>query len=410
MAHAQGDSGGDAARVYVIVALIAAFGVAFTVLVYFVFLPLYGARASGLASFFALAAFGTIYLSRSLYGEVPALAFVLLGLLAWRQGLARERGALLLIAAGLCFGLAVLTKAFMAAAALAVVGAYVFDRVSHRRISPRGILLPAAGTLVIMGAWQAVEFAGRHLVAGDKPSLALYYRHSLSFGLGPVWENVGLVATVVPVLVLGVFAVGMAVPRVFRDHYDPALVVLFLLAPLTVFWFAFFTPMHLPRYLWYPAVIAAMFSGPLADRMMSAGRIAPAINPRVFTPARVAVAGLLAWVYLAPGVETAYKVFSADQAGPDRAVARYVAELPAGARIATTYWPAERLLNFLDARRVTVLTPGTAAGADYDVLIDSDRAEVAAGPGDDSGRRFGHYVVYRMDEGAEQLASMRGNP
>ena len=100
--------------------VLASFGVALTILVYFVFLPLYGARASGLASFLALAAFGTIYLSRSLYGEVPALAFVLLGLLAWRRGL-RRGGFGLLMAAGLCFGLAILTKAFIAADRKSVV-------------------------------------------------------------------------------------------------------------------------------------------------------------------------------------------------------------------------------------------------------------------------------------------------
>src|SRR5690606_29512458 len=117
-------------------AIIAAFGVGLVTMIYFLFRPLYGARASALASLFSLAAFGTIYLSRSLYGEVPALAFIVLGLLAWRRGLA-EGARAFLVAAGICFGLAVLTKAFMAVALLAVVGVYVFDRTTHRRIPVR---------------------------------------------------------------------------------------------------------------------------------------------------------------------------------------------------------------------------------------------------------------------------------
>jgi len=386
--------------------VLAVFGVAFTTLVYFLFLPIYGTRASAFASFLSLASFGTIYLARSLYGEVPALAFVLLGLLAWRRGLSGGRNPLL-VAAGVCFGLAVLTKAFMLVTALAVIGVYVFDRASHRRITPLGMVLPAAGTFLTLGVWQAVEFAGRHLVTDDKPSLALYYRHSLTFGFEPVWDNVGLIALAIPALVLAAIALGLAVPRVFRDQYDPALAVLLFLAPLLLFWFAFFTPMHLPRYLWYPAVVAAMFSGPLGSKLMAA-RNDRVVTRRFFVPARVLAAGLLAWVYLVPSAGIVYRVFAADHAGPDQAVARYIAELPATTRIATTYWPAERLLNFLDERPVTVLTNATATEADYDVLIDSDLADVKLAARQELGRRFGHYIVYRRNEA--HVAILGANP
>ncbi len=390
-------------------AVLASFGVTLIVLVYFVFLPLFGARASGLASFFALAAFGTLYLARSLYGEVPALAFVLLGLLAWRRGLVPGNSLFFLIAAGLCFGLAVLTKTFMGVAALAVLGAYVFDRATYRRIPAKGILLPAVAALGVLSAWQTVEFAARHLVAEDKPSLALYYRHSLTFGLGQIWDNIGLIAMAIPALALAVWAMGAVVPKVFRNQYDPALAVLLFLAPLFVFWFAFFTPMHLPRYLWYPSVIAAMFCGPLVHRAMG-WRSAAASRRSLYMPARVAIAGLVAWVLLVPAAEISYKVFRSDYAGPDQAVARYVATLPAGTRIATTYWPAERLLNFLGERQVTVLTPEGPSTEEYDVLIDSDLAEIALTSRIEPSQRFGHYVIYRRDAGEEQLASLGANP
>jgi len=386
--------------------VLAVFGVVLMLLVYFVFLPVYGARASALASVFALAAFGTLYLSRSLYGEVPALAFVLLGLLVWRRGLRQSRAAWLL-AAGVCFGLAILTKAFMVVAALAVVGVYVFDGLSYRKIAPRGILLPALGTFVVLGIWQAVEMAAQHLMTEDKPSLALYYRHSLTFGLDAIGGNVTLIATAIPALLLGVAAITLAVPKVFRQHYDPAIAVLILMAPLFVFWFAFFTPMHLPRYLWYPAVIAAMLCGSLVDRILALP-VAPRAGAYPYRSQRLAIAALFAWVYLVPAAETTYKIFAADQAGPDREMARFVSALPADARIATTYWPAERLLNFLDERRVTVLSPGMTI--DFDVIIDSDRAEVPLGTLADAGTRFGHYVVYRRGNSADHVARLPANP
>lgn len=387
-------------------AVIAVFGVALVVLIYFLYLPLYGVRAAGLASFFSLTAYGTIYLSRSLYGEVPALVFIVLGLLAWRRGLQTRGPRWMLAAAGVCFGLAVLTKAFMVVALLAVVGAYAFDRATHRRIPVRGILLPALGTVLVLGVWRIVEFAARHLVA-EQPSLALYYRHSLTFGFEPIWANAGQIAVAIPVIFLGAAALCLAVPRVFRDQYDPSLAVLLLMAPLLVFWFAFFTPMHLPRYLWYPAVIAATCCGPFVDRALTARTTA---RQPFHIPARVALAGLVAWVYLVPSAAMVQKTFAADQAGPDLAVARYLAELPADTRIATTYWPAERLVNFLLERPVAVLSSDTAA-ADYDILIHSDRAAIAGIPADtDGGERFGHYVVYRRDATTERLASLGVQP
>jgi 4-amino-4-deoxy-L-arabinose transferase-like glycosyltransferase len=375
--------------------VLAAYGVALTPLVYFLFLPIFGARASGMAAALPLASFGTIYLSRSLYGEVPALVFVLGGLLLWRRGLRAPRGGAVLALAGAFFGLAVLTKAFMAAAALAVVGAYVFDRATHRRISPRGILVPAAGALTMLALWQAVEFSQRHLQTA-KPSLLLYYRHSLSFGVESLWDNLPILATVLPVVLLGIVAIGAAVPRVFRDHYDPALVVVVMLVPLFAFWYAFFTPMHIPRYLWYPAAVAAMFCGPLVARAFSAGILLP-VRPRRLMLARGTLAVLMAWVYAFPLADSAYKVFASDQAGPDQAVARYIAGLPADTKVATTYWPAERLLNFLLERPVTVLDPGDAQVPDYDVLIESDRVRWSAPADERAGQRFGHYVVYRRD-------------
>jgi len=384
-------------------AVIGVFGVALVVLVYFLFLPLYGSRAAGLASFFSIAAYGTIYLSRSLYGEVPALAFILIGLLAWRRGL-RGGSRAMLAAAGVGFGLAVLTKAFMGVALLAVVGAYVFDRATHRRIAPQGILLPAVGTLGMLAAWYLIEFSAQHLVA-EQPSLALYYRHSLTFGFEPIGQNIDAILLAIPAVLLAVVALCFVVSRVFRDQYDPALAVLILLAPLLVFWFIFFTPMHLPRYLWYPAVIAAMCCGPVVEAAFT--RVPARQGQRsLYIPARVAIAALVLWVLVRPAGQMIGKSFASDQAGPDLAVVRSLTALPADARLATTYWPAERLVNFLLERPVAVLSPEAVAAEDYDVLIHSDRAGAAVPAAE--GERFGHYVVYRR--GVNHLASLEGTP
>ncbi len=281
----------------------------------------------------------------------------------------------------------------MLVCAFAFVGVWLYDRATFRRIPHRAVLVPALALALVMVAWQAYE-ALSSPAATDRPSTLLYYRHSLIFG----WEALvqprdRWLDWFLPVL-LAVFALSHGVPRVFRERYDPPLAVLFLIAPLFAFWWLFFTPHHIYRYLWYSGVIAAMFTGPFAlacFRVIARSR--HAVRPRVLAAA--AAVALIFFAYAPRLVEKGWYVLSNDQAAPDRALAGYVEKLPRHTRIATTYWPAERWINFTSQREVHVLFNPDAAAASHDVLIHSERVQSLPPPISAPAQRFGHYVIYR---------------
>lgn len=376
--------------------VMAGFGVLLLPLAYATLRAVYSRREALLGAVLALAAYGTIYLGRTLYGEVPAFVFLLGGLILWRRGLSSEsRGIPALIAAGALFGLCVLTKTFMLVAACAFAGVYLYDRATFRRIPLRGVLVPAAGLAGVMLSWRLYEMAAG-TASDQQPSTLLYYRHSLVFGWdalmqsGDRWWAWGVS------VLAALFGMSYAVPRVFRDRYDPALAALFLIAPLFAFWWAFFTPHHIHRYLWYTGIIAAMFTGPLLLACLRNLRSRGAVTFQRAIPA--GAAGLIILSAYAPRLaEKGWYVFSNDQAAPERALADYVANLPPEALIATTYWPAERLINFTAERPVDVISTADASAIPHDVIVHSDRVRGPEPSIGGAAQRFGHYTVYQRD-------------
>ncbi len=372
----------------------ALFGIAFPISIYWLFAP-WGRAPATIAALATLGASGTIYLGRTLYGEVPALTFLVFGLVVWRRGLA-TRSAVVCGAAGLLFGLAVLTKTILAIAAFAFLGAWIVDRVTSRQIASRLLGASAAGGFIPLAAWSFVEFLARDRIV-DQPSTLLYYRHMLTAGFEPLFDSPERLLTVLLPLGLTAVMLAAAVPRLFRANTDAAMVAFFLIAPLFAFWWIGFTPMHIPRYLWYTAAVAAGFGGALAGIAR--------ITPRLPQFAEYRKAPGFALVLLAaigygfPALSGAVRVYTVDQTEDDRALVEYVNYLPTPTRIATSYWPVERLLAFELEKCVDVIDQELYYPADAVVIV-SDRVG-DAGPADVEPLRFGHYRVY---EGADALA------
>jgi len=378
------------------------YGLALPLLAYGFLRPVFGSTAAFAGSLLTFGAFGTVYLSRSFYGEVPALSLLLGALIVWRSALSRRSSQVnLLIVAGLLAGLAVLTKTFLLVGAIGFGGALLYDALTARQVSLRSILIPAAaGTVVLVGWEMFVQFSG--LRSPEQVSLVVYYRHLLLFGLPQIAPDFGPLRILV--VVVSAAAIGFGARHVVREAPDPAMLGLLLMAVLYVFWWIFFTPMHIARYLWYTAFVAAMMAGPLMVQAWHRFR-RPGERSRILTEAPGALIAVVLLAFVPNFVDKTVKVFFVDQAKDERALVRYVRSLPPSVSIATVYWPTERLINYVAHRGVELIDPATTTiRQDHDVVIDSlRRAEAVAKP---DALQIGHYIVYE----SAQTRLARGAP
>jgi 4-amino-4-deoxy-L-arabinose transferase-like glycosyltransferase len=132
---------------------------------------LIGPRPALLALLFLLAGTPDPYanflgMSRQALGEIPALAYLLLGLLIWLKAVERRSTSLApLIFSGMAWGMAMLTKSQVMLtfpAALAVLA--ILDRLYYRQASWRAFLLPALVAAGCVAAWYLAQL----LIAGPE--------------------------------------------------------------------------------------------------------------------------------------------------------------------------------------------------------------------------------------------------
>jgi 4-amino-4-deoxy-L-arabinose transferase-like glycosyltransferase len=132
---------------------------------------LIGPWLAGLALLFLLAGTPDPYanflgVSRQALGEIPALAYLLLGLLIWLKAIERRSTSLApLIFSGVAWGIAMLTKSQVMLtfpAALAVLA--VLDRLYYRQASWRAFLLPGLAAAGCVAAWYLAQL----LIAGPE--------------------------------------------------------------------------------------------------------------------------------------------------------------------------------------------------------------------------------------------------
>ncbi len=371
----------------------AVIAVSYLILCVFVFLVMgrpFGPTAAACAVLMMTMAFGSVYLARSLYGEVPGLMYLLAGLWCWGRGIDSEKGAAMPLAAGICFGLAVLSKTFLMIGVWAFIGTWIYDRLTYKRIAARHVLLPAAGVVAVLASWAAVEFAFRHLVTREDASTLVLYRHSLMFGFDSLPRVWPLVSGQALSVLAAAIAFAFAAPRVFRDRYDPPVMVLFLLAVLFAFWWVFCTPARIPRYMWYSCAIAGMFSGVFLCFLM--GRVFERKWPRGWAAAALGMAALVVGTGLLRVVPQLQLALVEDRAQSERDLARYIQALPPESRVATTYWPAQRTVNFLANRHIAVIDPAAGYG-DYETIVFSEHLPPVPPEAVERGVRLGDYVV-----------------
>jgi 4-amino-4-deoxy-L-arabinose transferase-like glycosyltransferase len=356
-------------------------------------LPEHHAAAAAILTTFA---FSSVYLGRTLYGEVPAMAFLLFGLLAWHSALKSPHPVRWGLLAGVLLGLMVLTKTLFLLIVFPLATVWLVDWTSVRRIHWVHIWPPALAVLLVLGAWSVVQMqvGTTHDTTGNLLGL---YASYLLFGLSPLpgnalyfleypWAH----AVIFGILIMALIQLGML-------PVSPPVASLDLFAWFVLFWWTFFTPGQIPRYLWPCYAITGMYLGAFLVFCFGNARN-PLLTRRMRTSFAIQLVVVLvpAVVWIVP---QAHAVYTNREMQDDYDVAARVRALPESAVIATSFEPLRGTLRFLADREVAPW-PDPARPAP-EVLI----ALASALPGDPPAgytkqEVVGRYVFLVATEGA----------
>jgi 4-amino-4-deoxy-L-arabinose transferase-like glycosyltransferase len=322
----------------------------FLVAVYFFaegrWLPEYDSAS---AAVMATLAFSSVYLGRTLYGEVPAMAFLLLGNLAWQRALKSPRPVRWGLLAGFLLGLMVLTKTLFLLIVFPLATVWLLDWTSVRKIRWAHIWPPALAVLLVLSAWSVVQMqtGTTHDTTGNLLGL---YASYLLFGLSPLPGNALYFlgypwAHAVIFGMLLMWLIGLGILRI-----APPIATLILFAWFVLFWWTFFTPGQIPRYLWPLYAIAGMFIGSHLVYCFGNARNT-LMTRRMRAPFAVTL-----FVVLVPSVvwivPQAHAVYTNREMQDDYEVAARVRALPEATVIATSFEPMRGTLRFLADREV----------------------------------------------------------
>lgn len=340
----------------VMVAFYAALTVAVCAFVADVLPPVHGAYAA----LFMFMAPGSLYLARTLYGEAPALLFLVLGAtLCWRG--VQRASFLRLVISGLLLGAAVVTKFIVILAVWPALGMLAYDALTVRCLRATHIAVPAVAAAAPIALWTAVTaaFGPPETQPGG---LVAMYQHNLMFGVGSVGATVGWLADnwVATLLVVG--GLLAAIPAVTAN--PPALFFV-LYAAFNAYWWIFFTTGNIPRYLWFSLAIGACCAGAMCASWLTSVR-RRSVRGRKVVFAACAIMVLVA--SLCDGLPRVRAAFVQDDMRDEYALVDRIRRDYLGKRIATTFYPVERILNLFAEQPVARVRTADAF-ADYDVVI-----------------------------------------
>ncbi|MFA6243384.1 MAG: glycosyltransferase family 39 protein [Candidatus Hydrogenedentales bacterium] len=373
--------------------IMAGFFIALLAVLYALFLPVAGGRGAVMGCAFVSTALGTLYLAKTLYGEIPALLFLCCGLLCWRRAMRGTGGAPWLLFAGVWFGLAVVTKTFMVFALWAFFAAWLYDRLSFRRIRVVHMLLPACCAGAVVAVWWVIQSAFQTVPEGVTTGQLAMYQHNLMFGLDSVPRTLGWLfrhGAMISVSALGMLIAGV---WVFYRRYDPAVVVLWMFAIFVGYWWVFFTTGNIPRYVWYALAISAWCVGPVVAIALR-GAVRKRDGHWRVRPLRLFLATCMCVPF---GMNLSYEFTAAlghDDMRDDRLLCELVKALPADVDIASTFYPVERTLNFFTGRHVArIAETKEAVQGRALVVLDAESQGALVGELGPT-RRIGRYAVF----------------
>jgi hypothetical protein len=353
--------------------------------------PVFG-TASALASvLFLCFSLMTPYLARTLYGEVPALFWLIAGLVSWRKSYANPNArTVYAILAGASFGLAVLSKEIMIFAAWPYVVSVLIDRMTHRRITLPGIIIPPFIAANVIGLFAFVKYL-YHADAAATIGALDTYRHHLLFGFSGLPATLSWLLHHAWILLPTAIALCIVSAGSLGKKFDPSLLVLVLTACLFFYWWTFFTPGHISRYLWYTCAIMGICAGPIFTGLLEG--LIDSSRPHFHRALAAVAAVVLAGSQIPETVSALRAISVSDETRHERALAAKLSTLPVEASIATTDWRLKRLMNLLANRSVTVVgrTEDAAHGAFLIVNLNMPSSIGASGQ---ACATFGPYALF----------------
>lgn len=254
-----------------------------------------------------------VQMSRQVLGEIPALAYLLIGLLIWLKAVEHRSPSLApLILSGLAWGIAMLTKSqvlITLPAALAAVA--LLDRCYYRQAGWRAFLVPGLVAGASIGAWYGAQLllAGPEVFQQNAAVLREGSRlHVL--GLNPAhWRNALGTIWSTGYWIWAFPALGWALWRARGRSFacfqhaavlSVAVVMLAWFVALSIGW---------GRYLFFPAILAPIWLAGLLCRLGAVG------TPRWRILAPAAVTALSALYLLVNGQHLARALVTADDSG-----------------------------------------------------------------------------------------------
>ncbi|MCC6798259.1 MAG: glycosyltransferase family 39 protein [Candidatus Hydrogenedentes bacterium] len=323
------------------------------------------ANAAALGAAFMLFAPGSLYLARTLYGEAPALMYLLAAMIVWGRALDSAKPLLLCSIAGLLFGCALVTKYVLVLAAWPGLGMWYYDFLTHRRIRMVHALTPAGVALCVLASWvtitsvfgpQGSETAEGHLAM---------YQHNLLFGLDPLSDTLAWLAEhwIAAVLFLCLGLISASIMAMLTT-YNPAWLFLALFGLFNTYWWVFFTTANHPRYLWYSFAIGALFAGTICANGFRMLKVVPGNGRWIGLALSLLMITLAAW----NSFPRFRAMLTTDKMRDERKLLYTLAHDYPGKKLATTFYPAERIVNLfaeLSISRVTVKDDWTV----FDVVI-----------------------------------------
>lgn len=285
----------------------------------------YGRRVALLATALLLSSRGvaTLALGRQVLGELPALVFVLAGLLCWQRTIERRSWRWPLLA-GVGWGLAIVTKSQAALALTPAIGLLALldwllqrDRRSAADWLLRALPLLTALLIALSWLWALFALLGPGTLAEN---LALTRR--ATGGALIVLEPAATARALRYLLTPGVYG-GLLLPalgyglwrlRRRRDLQAQRELSVLLISSVWLLWFV--TSLGWPRYAFIGAALGAL---PVARLLVDGYELLSRARPRL--RAALAVGGVLLLIGLPLGLSTR------DLLWPDRSVLRFAAYL-----------------------------------------------------------------------------------
>ena len=282
----------------------------------------------------------------------------------------------------------------MALTAFPIIAVWLMDRLTRKEIPYAAVCAPAVGAIAVLGSWAAITMHYSYLKSEDI-SMLVYYRHSLMFGLQSVGNAThwflespvytwGLVATVVWFIRHGA-----------QVNARPSVWVLFMVAALYLFWWFFYTPGTLPRYLWYSCAAIGIFMGPA----LLIGWNSLRHRELVWTKRAIA-AGFMCVVLVPASVRLwnqANRNAFQDNTLDERNLAEYLGQTDSEIRIATGYPPAVWSIDFFTGRNVEQIDFTASSTVSYDLLV-LEKTYNMVRPKSVKPTEIGRYLVYTLDE------------